>query len=67
MRMCVDLQFSKNPDEILSFNAILYRCVGTNFVIIDRFYSEIMEILTEIIKEKIKNLMIPNFCDKILN
>jgi len=26
-----------------------------------------MEILTEIIKEKIKNLMIPNFCDWILD
>lgn len=41
-------------------------CVGTDYAILLRFYSDINFLLKEITKEKIKNNLQDNYCDDIL-
>ena len=62
IKLCIENEFDKEPAVVLPFNQIVKLCVGENYSILLRFYSEIIFILKEIIKEKVKNQMTPNFC-----
>ena len=66
IKICINDEFGKNPSDVLDFSQIVKLCVGENYSILLRFYEEIVFILKEITKEKIKEKMDVNFCDDVL-
>lgn len=66
VKLCIDEEFEKEPNEILPFDDILKMCVGENYAIILRFYKEVIFEIKEITKEKIKSKLKDGFCDNIL-
>ena len=66
IKLCIDTEFDKEPSQVLEFSQIVRLCVGENYSILLRFYEEQIFVLKEIVKERIKDSMTPNFCDQIL-
>lgn len=66
VKLCIDEEFEKEPNEIMPFDDILKMCVGENYAIILRFYKEVIFEIKEITKEKIKSKLKDGFCDNIL-
>lgn len=66
VKLCMDLEFSKEPNEIMDFDAIIEACAGDNFSVILRYYEEMSFAVKEVIKEKIKAGLGNGFCDNIL-
>lgn len=62
VKTCIENEFDRDESEVLPFSEIISRCVGPNYSILLRFYEEIVFILKEITKEKIKNQMAPDLC-----
>ena len=55
IKLCIDTQFDVDPSKILKFDEIMEMCVGQNYSILFRFYTDINFVVKEITKEKIKN------------
>merc|ERR1711976_117767 len=67
VKLCIDDHFSKDPDQIVSYNEIIEDCTGENYSIIINFYNSVNLQVKEITKEKIKNKLEDNFCDEIID
>ena len=67
IKTCIENEFDQDTEEVLPFNQIVIRCAGFNYSILLRFYEEVVFILKEITKEKIKNEMNPNLCSDKTN
>ena len=39
IKECINLEFDLNPGERKAFNKIVTKCVGMNFIMIDRIYK----------------------------
>ena len=67
VKYCIETEFNRNLKEVLPLKQIFNTCVGQNYSILIRFYQEIIFILKEITKEKIKNQMQPEMCNNKSN
>lgn len=66
IKFCIDMEFSKEPEDMLDFQTIMELCAGYNYSIILRFFKEINYEVKETVKEKIKANMRSGFCDNSL-
>ena len=66
VKLCIDLEFAKDPSDIMPFDDIIEMCAGVNFSVVLRFYSEITFTVKEVIKEKIKAALKNGYCDNIV-
>ena len=66
IKLCINTEFAKDPEDILPFDTIREMCAGYNYSIITRLFKAINYEVKEIIKEKIKTSIPQGFCDNIL-
>ena len=66
IKLCIDEQFEKEPDEMIPFEDVMEMCTGHSMIILTKFYDDILKEIKEMTKEKIKSDMEPGYCDNIL-
>lgn len=66
VKLCIDMEFAKDPADIMPFDNIIEMCAGTNFSIVKRFYMEITFTIKEVMKEKIKAALANGYCNNIV-
>jgi len=66
VKLCIDLEFAKDPSDILPFDDIIVMCAGDNFAVVLRYYEELTFAVKEVIKEKIKLGLKAGFCNNML-
>ena len=66
IKECLEFEMTKPIEEMLPFIEISRICVGDDKSILTRFYNEIIFILKEIIKARIRNSLEQRNCDDII-
>lgn len=63
---CITRETNQIPERVLSFNDLLVKCNGPNYLLLLRFYESIFQSAKEIVLEKIKLELPDGFCENIL-
>lgn len=66
VKLCMDLEFAKDPKDIMPFESIIEMCAGSNFSIVLRFYNDVTFTVKEVLKERIKVALKRGYCDDIV-